>query len=216
MRKAVVILTAVGLAGAVCGSAAADVMLGTWDSDGDLLPGVWSEVYGGDGPGQPGCGLSANDGFEESGLTQWRLTGLYIPSGGGAVKESEDGTITTWKTVYTTDPGFGGGEPASLELLEAPGLWGEAVTFTDVEVTIWAEVDYGEDPPLYLGGVFEGTGVAGDLLVEFSGAVERSGFDAAGHWGTVPFISLTLIPEPTPLVVLGLAGIAVFRARRWG
>ena len=182
------------------------VVIGSWNSiDDPLLTGSWEESYGPDGAGQPGCVLAAYD-MDES---QWSLSELYIPDGGGA-ETSWDGDVATYVTDYVSlDPDYG-----ELKLFEAPGMWGDAVTFFDVLATVTAQVDYADpDNPVYLGGTIEGTGTYDVYTASFYAEVMRTGFDELGHWGDVTYLELTIVPAPGAFVLLAVAG-APRRRRR--
>jgi len=197
MKEALAVVTTAVL---VMATAAAAATTGTWNTTDDgLLSGTWVEAFGAGGPGQPGCVLSALDQDGRAEGTQWSLGELYIPVDGGP-EVTWDGTVATYTTDYTTDLDASGGQPAFLELLEAPGLWGEGVLFEYVEATVTARVDYGYEPPLYLDGQIVGLGTAEGMLVEFYGEVSETGGDATGHWGTVDYVELSLaeLPKPAP------------------
>ena len=166
---------------------------GSWDTaSSDLLTGTWTEMYGPEGPGQPGCELAA---MADDGM-QWMMGGAFIlaPASG---EDNGDGTIT-----YTTDYGNESDPGASsLALAEAPTLWGDAITFTNLTLTVVATIDMNSGD--YLGGTFAGrANAAGGWVINISGTLMRTGFlgepgePPIGHEGTVDYMEVTIEREP--------------------
>jgi hypothetical protein len=126
---------------------------------------------------------------------QWMLNGIEIlePAVG---EDNGDGTIT-----YTTDygnmddPGM-----SALVLAEVPSLWGDAMTFTNLVVTVEATVDMATGA--YLGGTFsgsaDGTMNAAGVRILINGTLDETGVfmdpEPPGHEGTVGFLEVTIFP----------------------
>lgn len=168
--------------------ASASAILGTWNSDDtDLMPGTWTEVYGPEGPGQPGAMLTAMADDE----MQWSLGGIQIvePATG---EPQGDGTI-----IYTTDY-YNPDDPGAsyLMIAQAPTLWCDAANFTNLFLTVQATIDM--DSGDYLGGAFTGTaGHDMGLSIEISGTLSETGdlMDPPGHEGTVAYIEVTITSD---------------------
>ena len=110
--------------------------------------------------------------------------------------DNGDGTVT-YTTDYGNDADPGG---SMLELGEAMTLWGDAIAFTNVTLTVEATIDMTTGD--YVAGTFTGTaeGRAG-WYIEISGTLMRTGFlgdpqDPTGHEGTIDYMELTLARRP--------------------
>jgi len=162
----------------------AAILPGMWNSnDSDLQTGTWTEIYGTDGPGQPGAMLSA---VSMDGM-QWSLSGIEILSP-AVGNDNGDGTIT-----YTTEYGNADPSVAVLMLGAAPGLWDGAVTFTGLAITVEATIDM--NTGAYIGGTFTGSAASDlGLMIDIEGTLTETGelTDPAGHEGMVTYIEVTI------------------------
>lgn len=190
-------ISALGLVLAMIGPVQADIMPGTWDTTGsDLMTGTWLETFGPDGPGRPGSTPEA----QADDAMQWMMGGIEIlaPASG---HDNGDGTIT-----YTTDYG-NAGDPgmSSLMLGEAPTLWGDALSFTNLAITVEATIDIATRE--YLGGTFTGTadavGTLTAVTITINGSLMETGLipDPPGHEGVVDYMEVTTEREPLMLAL---------------
>jgi len=169
----------------------AQIYPGTWDTmNSDLQAGTWLETFGPTGPGHPGCELSAmaTDGM------QWSLGNIFIVMP-AVPHDNGDGTTTYTTDYYNTgDPGM-----SYLMLAAAPTLWGDAVTFTNLAITVQALVE--NSTGQYLGGTFVGGAeTASGLVISMSGTLSETATNPPiGHEGTVDYMQVTITPASLPL-----------------
>ena len=214
MRSGTCVLGACVLVLGLSASAGANIMPGTWDTDtSGLLTGSWVELFGPAGPGQPGAELSA----EADDAMQWMLSGIHILSP-AVGNDNGDGTIT-YTTDYgnENDPGM-----SALVLAEAPTLWGDAMTFTNLVVTVEATVDMATG--MYLGGAFngsaDGTLNAAGVRILIGGPLSETAVyqdpDPPGHEGTVDYLEVTILPIMPSLDIKPVSCPNAFKPRRQG
>ena len=202
---------------------------GSWDLNSGVKNGLWSEIYFGGGPGQPGNILEAADDY--STLTQWFLGGILDPFSTGAQLDPISGHyITKYLTLVAL---FDGPWGAPADITTGTPVFGMAVneSYFDKEGGLHFTFDFtGTDgekgveiKAVFNGKVYNAASVPPtgnyfptlqSFYVDYLGYPDGPSY-APGHAG-VGFDSLTVfVPEASnTLLLLGVAMLGLLPLRR--
>ncbi len=152
--------------------------------------GWWEEIYAVGGPG------SASSFFHATTNTsplQWSIEGYLV-----AILSATPGSgFTTYVTKYNGD--------ISL----ASGAGGASASWSDVDFFITATSYDGGG----LSSALEFTGAVGTATITLEGIGSRTVTNEFWHAGTVDSATITVVPEPATMVLLGLGGLLLRRRK---
>lgn len=190
----------------------------------NVLPGNWTELYVGGGPGQEGNSLNAlsiavPDGLSSPPLMTWTLDGMSLDEVTGSRLFNyydENDYITEYTTRYT------GGSLTVYNVTNPDTLVvNPAITSGNLVAYVLAYIGYDNGEYYYAWGDIHMTGSNGLIM---NGNLWETGANDAGHWGTIGINSLSIedpsgpvVPTPEPAILLllgcGLAGLAGIRRK---
>ena len=208
---------------------------GAIETNVDLTNGVLninsgSVALGASGTAGPGSGFTNNGNlvnlaggsvggfFQLNGDTEFNITGGTIESFGLFDDDTEvnifGGSVTRFPDIFNGTVNIHGGDVFAVRLFGGGtvNFFGDDFTLDGVSVSLAAgdTVEITQRNQLLSGTLADGTLFSHDLTTTFGGffAAQPGGFSAAGT------LLLTAVPEPSPTVILAIAGLFTFCRRQ--